>query len=182
MINFPRRLRLGFKPWYGLTLRQLLYLLIAAMVAGGVVLTGSGEGLDLIIRVVIGLCVILVGVTLAFYRRGGLAAEQWLIHLVQFVRHPQLRFWNRGGGRSLHVPPAQLEEPPPAPRAPAGHVPAAAAVSAAPASLALSREADQAFVVLLDLVLLLSLLAFTVYLRRGGLAEIQSWVSMLVNR
>ncbi len=30
-IQFPRRIRLGFRPWYGLTLRQLAYLVIAGI-------------------------------------------------------------------------------------------------------------------------------------------------------
>ena len=37
-IQFPRRVQLGFRPWYGLTLRQLAYLVIAGITATVMVL------------------------------------------------------------------------------------------------------------------------------------------------
>jgi PrgI family protein len=181
MIRFPRRLRLGFRPWYGLTLRQLFYLLIAAVIAGGIVLTGSGEGLDLILRVAIGLFLILLGAALAFYRPGGLSLERWLFANIQFWRNPQLRVWTRGGGRSIHAPDATLEEQPRAPRTPAPKAPAAVPRPAR-GEVALSKDREQAFVVILDLFMLLSLLAFTVYLQKSGLADIQGWLSLVSGR
>jgi PrgI family protein len=179
MIRFPRRLRLGFRPWYGLTLRQLFYLLIAASIAGGVVLTGSGEGADLIVRIVIGLFVILVGVALAFFRLSGLSVEQWLMAKVQFFLHPQRRVWTRGGGRSLHPPEGGLDE---APRPPARGVPAPASRRPAPASIALSNAIEEVFVVLIDMFVLFSLFGLTVYLQKSGLVDIQTWVSSVVSR
>lgn len=178
MIRFPRRLRLGFRPWYGLTLRQLFYLLIAALIAGAIVLTGSGEGADLIIRLVIGLFVILLGVALAFFRLSGLSVEQWLIAKIQFFLHPQRRVWTRGGGRSLHPPEGGLEEEP---RAPASGVPAGGSLRAMPADMALSNTSADAFVVFVDMFVLFSLFSLTVYLQRSGLVDIRSWLSSLVN-
>ena len=52
-IQFPRRVQLGFRPWYGLTLRQLAYLVIAGIVAGSIVLFGPVEGNGLLIRVLV---------------------------------------------------------------------------------------------------------------------------------
>ncbi len=179
MIRFPRRLRLGFKPWYGLTLRQLFYLLIAAVIAGGIVLTGSGEGADLVVRLLIGLPVILVGAVLAFYRIGGLSVEQWLIAKIQFWLHPQYRVWTRGGGRSILPPDQGLEEIPQSPRIPNGQ---AAPLGVAQPDAALATQNAQAFVVILDLFVLFSLFTLTVYLDRRGLSDIQMWVSMVTNR
>jgi hypothetical protein len=180
MIRFPRRLRLGFRPWYGLTLRQLFYLLIAALIAGGIVLAGSTEGSDFIIRIVIGLLIILAGVALAFFRVSGLSIEQWLFAQIQFWVHPQRRVWTRGGGRSAQAPDAVLEEPSRAPRAPSPKRPEAAP-RAIPATVALVKDRDKAFVVILDMFVLFSLFAFTVYLQKGGLVDIRGWLSALTS-
>ena len=77
-IQFPRRIQMGLRPWYGLTLRQLAYLVVAGITAGAVVLFGPVEGNGLLVRVLIGLGIISIGVALAFFRKDGLTAEQWI--------------------------------------------------------------------------------------------------------
>ncbi len=96
-IQFPRRIQLGFRPWYGLTVRQIVYLAVAGIAAGAVVLFGPGSGNDVLIRVIIGLGIISVGVALAFFRKDGLTAEQWLVARIKYVLRPQKRVWTRGG-------------------------------------------------------------------------------------
>jgi len=186
-IQFPRRVQLGFRPWYGLTLRQLAYLVMAGTAAGAIVLFGPTGGNELLVRVLIGLGVISVGVALAFFRRDGLTAEQWLATQIKFWTRPQKRVWTRGDAEQ-GSPRDQVAEialdPPASGQAPVepreagfalerdaqgfGHVkllrPTAQAVAASPA-----------VVVLIDMAMLLSLFAFAVYLLRGGLGEIQGW-------
>src|SRR5512140_254035 len=95
-IQFPRRIQLGLRPWYGLTLRQLAYLVIAGITAGAIVLFGPVEGSSLLVRVLIGLGVISIGVALAFFRKDGLTAEQWIATQIKFRSRPQKRVWTRG--------------------------------------------------------------------------------------
>ena len=66
------------------TLRQLAYLVVAGIIAGAVVLFGPVEGNGLLVRVLIGLGIISVGVALAFFRKDGLTAEQWIATQIKF--------------------------------------------------------------------------------------------------
>lgn len=178
-IQFPRRVQLGFRPWYGLTLRQLGYLVVAGVVAGAIVLFGPAEGGGLLTRVVIGLAIILVGVALAFFRRDGLTAEQWVLTQIKFVLRPHKRVWTRGGSGSPRDQIAEIliDQTPsgmdgtandpagfegPVSRARLLH-PNAQSTSASPV------------IILLDMAMLLSLFSLGIYLSRGGLQEIQAW-------
>ena len=96
-IQFPRRIQMGFRPWYGLSLRQLAYLVIAGVAAGAIVLFGPAQGEGLLVRVLIGLGIISIGVALAFFRKDGLTAEQWLATQFKFWTRPQKRVWTRRG-------------------------------------------------------------------------------------
>jgi hypothetical protein len=192
-IQFPRRIQMGLRPWYGLTLRQLAYLVVAGITAGAVVLFGPVEGNGLLVRVLIGLGIISIGVALAFFRKDGLTAEQWIATQIKFWSRPQKRVWTRGDdSTSPRDQVAEIAIDPPEtmqPNANAGgatygieqdvqgisHVrllhPTAQAVSATPA-----------VVVLIDMAMLFSLFAFVIYLLRGGLGEIQGWVFLQMGR
>lgn len=192
-IQFPRRIQLGLRPWYGLTLRQLAYLVIAGITAGAIVLFGPVEGSGLLVRVLIGLGVISIGVGLAFFRKDGLTAEQWIATQVKFWSRPQKRVWTRGDdSTSPRDQVAEIAIDPPEtiqPNADAGgatygieqdvqgisHVrllhPTAQASSATPA-----------VVVLIDMAMLFSLFAFVFYLLQGGLGEIQGWFFLQMRR
>lgn len=183
-VQFPRRIQLGFRPWYGLTLRQLGYLVVAGVIAGAVVLFGPVEGNGFFIRVVIGLAVISVGVALAFFRKDGLGAEQWVVTQIKFQLQPHKRVWTRGGDASAKDQIAEISidgEPREStnPRDTSEgelsdlHLlrPAAQAVSL-----------SSAVVVFVDMAMLLSLFALVVYLSRGGLAEIQDWFAMQITK
>lgn len=171
MIRFPRRLQLGFRPWYGLSLRQMGYLLFAAMFAGLAILTGPTRGVEFIARVVIGLVLIGVGVALAFFRWNGMTLEWWLVARVRFFLRPHWRVWTRGGGRRADGnADLNLEEPAaaPAPLPRVAHAPAHAAplVAVIP---------QQALIVFADLALILAFLALTLYLRDGGWLDLRMW-------
>lgn len=182
-IQFPRRIHLGFRPWYGLSLRQLGYLVVAGVVAGAIVLFGPVEGTGLLVRVLIGLGIISVGVALAFFRKDGLTAEQWVFTQIKFLFQPHKRVWTRGGSsprdqiaeilidgqeQSSERPQEATEEEFRYPHLlrPDGQ---AMAVS-------------QAAIVFVDMAMLLSFFSLVVYLSRGGLAEIQGWFAMQVGR
>ena len=192
-IQFPRRVQLGLRPWYGLTLRQLTYLVIAGITAGAIVLFGPVEGNGLLVRVLIGLGVISIGVAIAFFRKDGLTAEQWIAKQINFWSRPQKRVWTRGDdSTSPRDQVAEIAIDPPETIQPNGnassatygveqdvqgysHVrllhPTAQAVAATPA-----------VVVLIDMAMLFSLFAFVIYLLRGGLGEIQGWFFLQMGR
>lgn len=191
-IQFPRRVQLGFRPWYGLTLRQLAYLVIAGITAGAIVLFGPVEGSGLLVRVVIGLGIISVGVALAFFRKDGLTAEQWIATQIKFWSRPQKRVWTRSDSTSPHDQVADIAIDQPMADQPKA--------DASDASYGIERDAQgfshvrllhptaqvvsttPAVVVLIDMAMLLSLFAFAVYLLRGGLGEIQGWFFFQMGR
>ncbi len=183
-VQFPRRIQLGFRPWYGLTLRQLGYLVVAGVIAGAVVLFGPVEGNGFFIRVLIGLAIISVGVALAFFRKDGLTAEQWVITQIKFQLQPHKRVWTRGGDASPKDQVAEI------------FIDEESRDTAIPGdasegditNLHLLRPAAQAtslssaVVVFVDMAMLLSLFSLVVYLSRGGLGEIQGWFAMQMAR
>ena len=191
-IQFPRRIQMGLRPWYGLTLRQLAYLVVAGITAGAVVLFGPVEGNGLLVRVLIGLGIISMGVAIAFFRKDGLTAEQWVATQIKFWSRPQKRVWTRGDSATSRDQVAEIaiDQPPTdQPNVDANgatygieqdvqgfsHVrllhPTAQAVSTNPV-----------VIVLIDMAMLFSLFAFVVYLLRGGLGEIQGWFFLQMGR
>jgi hypothetical protein len=180
-IQFPRRVQLGFRPWYGLTLRQLAYLVIAGITAGAIVLFGPVGGNELLVRILIGLGIISLGVALAFFRKDGLTAEQWIITQIKFWTRPQRRVWTRSDSATPRDQVAEI-----AIDQPAGNArDASYGIESDAQGLAHVRllrptlrasETAPAVVILIDMAMLLSLFAFVVYLLRGGLGEIQGWL------
>lgn len=177
MIRFPRRLQLGFRPWYGLTLRQLGYLLFAAMLAGLVILSGPTRGVEFIARIVGGLLIIGIGVALAFFRLNGLTLERWLIARVKFFFRPQLRVWTRGEGRRMDAS-ADLRYDERVNAPPSSQPAATSSQRRAPKPAAIPRVASipkEAVIIFTDLALIAALFAVTLYLRNGGWTELASW-------
>ncbi len=189
-IQFPRRIHMGFRPWYGLTLRQLGYLVIAGITAGAIVLFGPFESGGFLFRVLIGLGIISAGVGLAFFRKDGLSAEQWVATRVKFLLRPQKRVWTRGPGPA-HDQTAEIlidatEASSKAAASTIGTVAEDGGKDYAPPRLlrptARPTSASDAVVVLVDMAMLLSLFALGVYLAHGGLGELQGWISTQVVR
>lgn len=191
-IQFPRRIQLGFRPWYGLTLRQMAYLAIAGVSAGAVVLFGPVEGNGLLLRVFIGLGIISVGVALAFFRKDGLTAEQWVGTQIKFWTRPQKRVWTRSDshGTSTRDQVAEIALDTPAQETP-GRAEEAPSVASEPVGsfrpvTLLKPEAQSATtspaVVLIDMAMALSLLALVVYLLHGGFGDVQGWLLSQVRR
>jgi len=174
-IQFPRRVQLGFRPWYGLTIRQLAYLIIAGTTAGAIVLFGPLGGEALLMRALIGLGIISLGVALAFFRKDGLTAEQWIITRIGFWLKPQRRVWTRGGEeRPFQEAEIQLDQPA-APRADAAEAEEAALPRVQLLHPTPVSPVSQAAIVFIDLAMLLALFTLVVYLSQGGWTEIQGW-------
>ncbi len=187
-IRFPRRIQMGFRPWYGLTLRQLGYLMVAALIAGAIVLIGPVAGSDVLVRVLIGLTIIGAGVGLAFFRKDGLSVEQWLISQVKFLLRPHKRVWTRTGDGSPRDQVAEILIDGSAQAEQDGRRPVEREVDAPfahPHLLQPDRQGaatTHAIIVLIDLAMLLALFSLAVYLSRGGLGEIQAWSAMQIGR
>ena len=184
-IQFPRRIQLGFRPWYGLTLRQLAYLALAGILAGAIVLFGPMQGDGLLWRVLIGLGIISIGVGLAFFRKDGLTAEQWIATQIKFWTRPQKRVWTRSDSQTtsprdqvaeiaIDMPlvseprRGQADEPKNEPED--TFRPVTLLQPTAP-----RVAANAAVLVLIDMAMMFALFVFVVYLFRGGLAEIEGW-------
>ncbi len=193
-IQFPRRIQLGFRPWYGLTLRQLAYLVIAGITAGAIVLFGPVEGSGLLVRVLMGLGIISIGVALAFFRKDGLSAEQWLITQIKYWMRPQKRVWTRSDDEQPstrdQVAEIAIDQPgvgrPNIDTSGAAYVVEQDGQGFAHVRLlhptARGASTTPAVVVLIDMAMLLFLFAFVVYLVRGGLGEIQGWFFLEMRR
>ncbi len=193
-IQFPRRIQMGFRPWYGLTLRQLAYLVVAGITAGAIVLFGPGHGNDLLVRVLIGLGIISVGVAIAFFRKDGLSAEQWLVTQIKFWTHPQKRVWTRNDAEGTSTRDQVAEIAIDAPDSNGTHAnPQTAGYGIEQDAQGISHvrllrptpiavSATPAVVVLIDMAMLLALFSFVVYLGRGGLGEIQGWFQIQMGR
>lgn len=174
-IRFPRKIRLGFRPVYGLTIRQLIYLAAFGLAGGLVILAGSVQGVSLIVRALVGLGLIIAGLTLTFLRLGGLALDEWIPIAVRYLLHPRFRVWRK---RNAERPSVSSPKPPAAPARPAP--PAAkprpqrkSAQEPLPTEPNRRAPAFAAAIVLTDAFLLLALAALTIYLREGGLYEVQ---------
>ncbi len=175
-IQFPRRIQMGFRPWYGLTLRQLAYLVIAGVAAGAFVLFGPMESGGFLVRVLIGLGVISVGIGLAFFRKDGLSIEQWLATQIKFLLRPQKRVWTRGGSPSrdqtaeirLDADSARSNASTAATANVDEHIRMPDLLRPTPPS----ASSSDAVVVLVDMAMLLAFFALGVYLFRGGLGEL----------
>ena len=191
-IQFPRRIQLGLRPWYGLTLRQLAYLALAGIVAGAIVLFGPMQGDGLLWRVFIGMGIISIGVGLAFFRKDGLTAEQWIATQIKFWTHPQKRVWTRSDSQTAsardQVAEIAIDSPPtselrgsqtdaPKNESEDDFRPVTLLQPTAPRVAATS-----AVVVLIDMAMLFALFVFVVYLLRGGFAEIEGWFASQAGR
>src|SRR5512140_170952 len=94
-IRFPRKITLGFKPVYGMTIRQLLYVAVTATIGGLIILVGPLQGTGLIVRLVIGLGIVAAGLVLAFLRPSGMGLDQWLPIAAQYIVRPRKRVWRK---------------------------------------------------------------------------------------
>ncbi|HIC92639.1 MAG TPA: PrgI family protein [Anaerolineae bacterium] len=167
MIRFPRRIDKSLRPAYGLSVRQLAFLSLFGLAGGMVVLLGEGIKVPLPARLAAALGLVSIGGALAFVKIQGLTVERWLFLKFAFLIGARRRVWQKRGARKLEVPPTP--PPRPAPQAPR------VSIAAAPAGEELST-----IMVAIELVGIAGLVAFTLYLWKGGLTEIQAWLRLLL--
>lgn len=181
-IHFPRKIRLGFRPVYGLTVRQLLYVAAFGTVGGLVILAGSFQGASLIVRAAVGLVLIVVGLTLAFLRISGLALDEWLPIALRYLLRPRRRVWRkRQVARPVVTNQSQSPSPQSTPR-PWRQSSVRPLMPAANTVAARAMPSRATVIVFIDLFILLVLAALTIYLRERGLYEVQLTLAQHLTR
>lgn len=180
-IRFPRKLRLGFRPLYGLTIRQLIYLGAFTVCGGIVILAGPIHGTSILVRAVIGIALVCAGLGLAFLRIGGLTLDTWLPIVVRYFTHPRRRVWRkRAAARPVVAAPPSPKTPPTLrERESARGMPTPTPVSFAEVSRAASAPLSKSALVLIDAFVLGSLGLLTLYLQQGGWAQIENFFAGL---
>ncbi len=171
-IRFPRKITLGFKPVYGMTIRQLLYVAVAATIGGLIILVGPLQGTGLIVRLVIGLGIVAVGLVLAFLRPNGMGLDQWLPIAAQYIFRPRKRVWRKRDMMRWFLNRAPGPTPQPQTAKPQAEAKPAGVRLEAKISTEASRQ-ETAAIVLIEAGIVVALIALTVYLQRGGLSEVK---------
>jgi hypothetical protein len=159
----PRKISFAHKPYRGVTLRQMIYLVVGAA-SGGLLLINQIGDLDLIIRGVIALLIFGVFLALAYVPIQGGHLDSWLPHVLRYLFRPRLRVWRKTGpdeGTGL-VESADLAAATPAPPL----VPAAAAAKESILDRPIRELLPFGF--LIDALVIVALILLTVYLVQQG--------------
>jgi len=91
-IRFPRRIDWGYRPYKGLTIRQILYMVLGCTLAGILILTGSQDEW-LALRVFGGLIIVGLAALVAFWRVHGRYVDAWVPLLIRHYTQPRRRIW-----------------------------------------------------------------------------------------
>lgn len=180
-IRFPRKIRLGFRPVYGLTIRQLIYLAVFGIAGGLMILAGPIQGASILVRAIIGVAIMLVGLALAFLRIKGLSLDEWLPIATRYVMRPRKRVWRK---RDAARPIVRAPQPQPArkqePRVSEPFVPSEVASNPVAIAPSNARVAVMTTLVAVDAFILIALGATTFYLREGAFVQVQNMLSQLM--
>lgn len=177
-IRFPRKIRLGYRPVYGLTIRQLIYLAVFGIAGGLTILAGPFQGASILVRALIGVVIMIAGLSLAFLRIGGLSLDEWLPIGVRYVMRPRKRVWRK---RDVQQPTTRTSSqvllvPEPA----SSEMPANVnAIDVPTVAQNQKRVVIKTAIVAIDAFILFVLGAATLYLRHGGLAQVQITLAQL---
>ena len=179
-IRFPRKIRLGFRPVYGLTIRQLIYLAVFGIAGGLMILVGPVQGASILVRAVIGVVIMLVGLSLAFLRIAGLSIDEWIPIGARFLLRPRKRVWRK---RDVTRPIVQAQvksaEKPNPKISESEFAPSAADASSAVGAAQIHQRLVVT-IVAIDALMLFALGATTWYLRGGGFAQVQIALAQLL--
>ncbi len=182
-IRFPRKIRLGFRPVYGLTIRQLIYLAVFGIAGGLMILAGPVQGTSILVRAIIGVVIMIAGLALAFLRIGGISIDEWLPIGVHYLTRPRKRVWRKRDVASpiVRAPKAQTAKEH-APRIPESEVTPSVADSASAVPIAQSnaRVVMVTTIVAIDAFILVVLGATTFYLREGAFVQVQNVLAQLM--
>ncbi len=177
-IRFPRKIRLGFRPVYGLTLRQLLYVAAFGTLGGLIILVGPLQGLGLIVRLVIGLAFVCIGLVLAFLPIGGMRLDDWFPIVLRYLLRPRRRVWRKRD--VIRSPSRSPGAQPAAPlHTPGWSVPQPNLASVpvqTPAPIRAEKRVARGVIVMIEAAAVVALIALTFYLQQSGLAEVRVWL------
>ncbi|MBU0492381.1 MAG: hypothetical protein KKA73_01650 [Chloroflexi bacterium] len=166
--RIPKKVTFARQAYRGVTLRQLIYLVVGAAL-GGLFLLNDVGGLDFIVRIVICLVIFALFAALAYTPVQGGHLDSWLPHLLEFIVRPRLRVWRKTGvdDAALAEPIAMdMMAPEPPPLAPAlPEVP----LTAAQASI-LERPIQDLlpYGVWIEILVVVTLILVTLFLFQGG--------------
>jgi hypothetical protein len=89
--EIPTHLNVEDKVLFGLTVRQVLYLMVGCSIGYGV--WGQTPHLAELTRLALPLAIVLVAATFALVRPGGRPLEEWLVAAVCFLATPRVSTW-----------------------------------------------------------------------------------------
>lgn len=161
-IRFPRRLDFGFRPYKGLSLRQILWLVSSFSIAGILVLSDLG-GAHLWLRLAMGGVIAGTGLVVSFMPLWGKPLDSWVLTLLRFYLSPRRRVWRKGETIWEEIGEERIELVTGEEAAPAVLSPPAIAVEYSPLGL------------LIGFWIVLSLSTLIVYGAKGGLADLSVW-------
>jgi hypothetical protein len=111
-VKFPSRIDFGFRPYRGLSFREIVYLTAGATISGLLVFTEMVPG-PFVVRALVGLAIMAAALTLAFVPYKGRKLDAWLAPLIRYYTGTRQRVWRKEGG-ALEIGP-QMVPPPAAP-------------------------------------------------------------------
>ncbi len=179
-IRFPRKIRLGFRPVYGLTIRQLVYLALFGIAGGLMILAGPFQGASILVRALIGVGIMVAGLALAFLRVAGLSVDEWLPIAIRYFVRPRKRVWRkREAARPIVKAPSQ-SQPKAEQRQDKPRLKFKANPEVLPFTEKNRRQALTTAIVAIDVFMLLVLGGATFYLRERGLSEVRITLEQLL--
>ncbi|MCC7163509.1 MAG: PrgI family protein [Anaerolineae bacterium] len=178
-IRFPRKIRLGFRPVYGLTIRQLVYLALFGVAGGLMILAGPFQGASILVRALIGVAIMVAGLALAFLRVAGLSVDEWLPIAIRYFVRPRKRVWRkREATRPIVKAPS-----PPAPAVQPADVKPRIKFSPNPDIAPITQDQRRVVtsaIIAIDAFILLVLGGATLYFRERGFAEVRITLEQLL--
>lgn len=179
-IRFPRKIRLGFRPVYGLTIRQLVYLALFGIAGGLMILAGPFQGASILVRALIGVGIMVAGLALAFLRVAGLSVDEWLPIAIRYFVRPRKRVWRKREAARPIVKARSQAQPKEEPREDKPRVKFRANPDIAPITNTDRRRVVSSAIVAIDVFMLLVLGGATFYFRERGFAEVRITLEQLL--
>lgn len=108
LIRLPRRIDFGYRPYKGLSVRQIFWLGLGFGLAGVLILADIGW--PLAVKLVLGAVIVCGGVALAFVPLWGRSLDAWVPLLFRYYLSPRQRVWRKAGGEAVDVELAEVTE------------------------------------------------------------------------
>ena len=168
-IQYPRPIETGAR-WYGMGLRQLIYIVTGALIGGLAAFGIFTPGVPLVIRLLIGAVFASIGFSLAFLKVKGVYLDTVIIYGIKHFFSPRRSVW-RKEREEVEFTDEGFAEPEPA----LNFVKDAPVVSVAARSEE-SIAVSTVVIVILNALVLTIITAAAVYMYNGGLEELTGWI------